>query len=544
MSKKIEEILSSLSTEEKAAQTIIPILFTFIDEEGIEKELEHWKSFTSKNGLGGFFFIKGDLPVLRRFATELQAANSKVPGLIAADLENGAGRFDGCTSFPDLLALGAANDETSAYQMGKAAALEGLSFGVNWTYSPVLDIMSNPENPITQNRCYGDDPEKIIAMSTAHIKGMQDHGLAACAKHFPGDGLDSHDQHICTSVNDLSMEDWMDSFGRIYKESFKADVWTVMIGHIALPAWDDEKSIYNIPQPATLSKKIVTDLLRKELGFKGLIVTDAMGMGGVTGSLDRKDRIIKTFNAGSDMLLFTKIEDFDSVLQGVQEGRISMERLNDAVRHILELKEKLGLLENYIIFGDGPSVEKKKQFEEAAMNIAHKSMVIVRNDDKAFPIKESRGNKKALMVSLVHHHFFEDTENGKWGSIMMDALKERGYDVDHRINPDIPYFEFIAADYDRIFINFIFPAEWGIGSSRSVGVQNRMFMGNFLRESRGKAIFTSFASPYHLRDVPQLPNYINVHSFSERSQLEVVKAWFGEVDIKKNISPVSNLSRF
>ncbi|NKB24016.1 MAG: hypothetical protein GKR87_06495 [Kiritimatiellae bacterium] len=168
--------------------------------------------------------------------------------------------------------------------------------------------------------------------------------MVACAKHFPGDGVDDLDQHVVTSVNSLSLEKWWAVFGQTFGKNIEAGVLSIMIGHIAFPAWDNHLDQRRIQRPATVSRRIVTDLLRKRLGFEDLIITDDMSMGGIAGYMNRKDRTVGCLNAGCDMLLFPRLpEDYTILCEAYSSGTLSGDRITDATRRVLELKTRLGL---------------------------------------------------------------------------------------------------------------------------------------------------------------------------------------------------------
>lgn len=183
------------------------------------------------------------------------------------------------TAFPPLLALAAADDEALAYEYGKYTALEGRAAGFTWALAPGMDLLLNWLNPVITTRCLGDNPERAAKLASAIIRGMQDHGLAACAKHFPGDGVDFRDQHIITTVNDLSEAEWLTTYGEVTSRVIAAGVLSVMTGHIALP-WAESAGRTEAPVPATVSAAVTNGLLRERLGFDGVVISDALDMGG------------------------------------------------------------------------------------------------------------------------------------------------------------------------------------------------------------------------------------------------------------------------
>ena len=230
--------------------------------------------------------------------------NAKIPILVTSDFENGCGSMlKGLTPMPYLMGLGATNSEEIAYNYGKATALEARSMGANWSFSPVADLNINKRNPLVNVRGIGDDPEHAIRLLKQVVRGMQENGLAACAKHFPGDGLDYRDQHIVTTYNDLTLEDWKKLSGRVFQELIDDGVYSIMAGHITLPDYQKEIFSNGMKLPATLSYELITNLLKKEMGFDGVVVTDALRMGGFMGWYKtQRQAEIESFKAGYDAL--------------------------------------------------------------------------------------------------------------------------------------------------------------------------------------------------------------------------------------------------
>ena len=460
-------------------------------------------------------------------------APCRIPMVVSADLEAGAGHVvDGGVPFPEPLAVAAANEPELAYTLGRAAAREGRHAGIHWTFAPVVDVNLHPDNPIANTRSLGDDPERVARLAQAILRGMQEHGLAACAKHFPGDGVDDLDHHTATSVNSLSKADWRRISGFTFAKAIEAGVWSVMIGHIALPAWDAERDARGVYRPASLNAKLVTDLLRGELGFDGLIVTDDMNMGGVAGYTDRRTRTVACIAAGCDMLLFPKPGDDALLLDAVQSGALSQARLDEAARRVLAFKARLNL--HHDVVGEAISTEERRAFEDASQQIAERAVVKVRDLNGTLPIRHLQPGAKVLTITL--------SSNDQEAPEVDHALRERGYIVDHVYNPDSIDFGDTTFAYDAVFVNFIFKAVWGLQSVRSVGLHNRIFIGGFYSD-HPCVVFTSFGSPYHLRMFNGLPNYMNAHSSCPDSQRAAVRAWFGETAISRDNSPVANLLR-
>lgn len=456
---------------------------------------------------------------------------SQIPLVVAADLERGPGPvIVGDVMFPDPLAVAAADDAAGARMMGTAAALEGRAAGIHWTFAPVADINLNPQNPIANTRSLGDDPEKISRLIVEILSGMQASGLAACAKHFPGDGVDLVDQHITTSVNSLPMERWWATFGKTFGSAIEAGVWSIMIGHIALPAWDPVRNECGVPRPGTLSPRIILNLLRKGLGFQGIIVSDDMNMGGVACYTTRRVKAVGCIAAGCDIFLFPRLpEDYHALVEAADSGELTGERIDDAARRVLEFKARLGLQHNTA--GRPTSDTEKASFRSASKKIARNALVKVRDVRGLLPLRGLKAGSKILTITI-------SVENGHLPVIDLE-LARRGFLVEHRQNPtECRPFETLE-EYDAVFVNLSFRATWAYGSAGCTGFHNRIFLGAF-PFCHPRVVFTSFGSPYSLREYRNFPNLINAHSNSPDSQQAAVAAWFGEISFAGS-SPVGGL---
>lgn len=523
----VEASFAALGIEDKVAQLLIPTLGAY------DYRRETVDAFLAERMLGGIFVGMADRDRHRAEIAQLQA-HCRIPMVVASDLEAGAGHFvRGGVPFPEPLAVAAANDAQLAYTLGTAAAREGREAGIHWTFAPVVDVNVNPDNPIANTRSLGDDPGRVAHLAEAIVRGMQEHRLAACAKHFPGDGVDDLDQHTVTSVNTLSREDWHRISGLPFRQAIEAGVWSVMVGHIALPAWDDIQNACGVYRPASISPKLVTGLLRGELGFQGLIVTDDMNMGGVAGYAKRRERTVACIAAGCDMLLFPKLpDDYIALVEAVRSGALPETRVDEAVRRILAFKARLNL-HTGALFGPAVAAQDQQAFAEASRQIAAAAIVKVRDLHGTLPIQHLRPGAKVLTITLASD--FQDLPE------VERALRARGYHVDHVYNPTDLRLSDQTFAYDAVFVNFVFKAMWGVQSVRSVGLHNRIFIGGFYSD-HPCVVFTSFGSPYHLRMFNTLPNYLNVHSSCPDSQRAAVQVWFGNAEAC-GASPVAHLLR-
>jgi beta-N-acetylhexosaminidase len=523
----VDATFAMLRTEDKVAQLLIPTLGSY------DYRREAVDAFLAERALGGIFVGIADRDQHREEIAKLQA-RCAIPLVVASDLEAGAGHFvRGGVPFPEPLAVAAADDAQLAYTVGTAAAREGRYAGIHWTFAPVVDVNVNPDNPIANTRSLGDDPERVAHLAVAIARGMQEHGLAACAKHFPGDGVDDLDQHTVTSVNTLSRQAWYRISGFPFRQVIDAGVWSVMVGHIALPAWDASQNVCGVYRPASISHTLVTGLLRGELGFQGLIVTDDVNMGGIAGYAKRRERTVACIAAGCDMLLFPKLpDDYAMLIDAVRSGTLPEARVDDAVRRILAFKARLNL-HTGALFGPPVAAREQRAFAQTSRQIAAAAIVKVRDLHGTLPIRHLRPGAKVLTITLASDA--QDVPE------VDHALRERGYHVDHMYNPDDLRLSDHTFAYDAVFVNFVFKGMWGVQSVRSVGAHNRIFIGGFYSD-HPCVVFTSFGSPYHLRMFSTLPNYLNVHSSCPDSQRAALQVWFGAAEAY-GTSPVAHLVR-
>ena len=339
--KWVEDTIAGMTTEEKIGQLFFNM--------GSSRDEEYLKMTVDKYHIGGIRYNPATAAEVREQNRILQE-NSKIPLIIACNTENGGNGacVDG-TMIGAQTKIGATGDVKYARALGKMANAEAASIGCNLSFAPVSDIYYNWHNPVVGLRTYGNDPERVMKMTQAYLEGAHENpGFCCAAKHFPGDGLDDRDQHVANSVNTFSCEEWDATFGKIYQNLIDNGLEAIMAGHIMLPSYtramnpgiqDDDI------MPATLSKELLTDLLKGKMGFNGMVLTDASHMVGMTCRMKRSEMIPAAIAAGCDMFLFFNDmdEDFASMLNGYKTGVITDERLEDALHRILALKAHMGL---------------------------------------------------------------------------------------------------------------------------------------------------------------------------------------------------------
>jgi beta-N-acetylhexosaminidase len=541
----VDTTLATLTLREKIGQTAQERFSGFPGDKA-----ETMQRYFEDNPLGSLFcggeIILGagaTADVIRNGLALCQQA-SKVPLLIAGDLECGAGAaISGLTVFPHMMALGATNDEKLAYEYGKCTAQEGRAAGFTWTFAPVVDLLQNWLNPVVSNRCLGDRPEHVAPLAKAVIRGMQEHGLSACAKHFPGDGIDFRDQHLVTSVNSLTEEDWWKNHGRVFQEVIAQGVYSIMIGHIALPWLEPLTAGQRRVRPATVSHKIITELLREEMGFQGVIVSDALIMAGFTGWGAYEQRIVEAFNAGNDVMLWPG-PDYSPVMErAVNEGRVTVERLDESVRRVLTLKARVGLCDlqessrdphALDLSGSHLAPELDQKVRAVAQDVAAKSVTLVRNSAHLLPLDPARVKRVLLhkAVSPVPAH--KDSLDN-----LVARLRARNLDLTILENGnclDIWKREQSGERWDAYIVAFSLQIHQMKNTVRPVGPMGEVIW-TLQTVETVQPIVVSLGTPFLLNEMPFLDTLVNCYSSSDGSVEALVCALFGEAPFF-NFSPV------
>jgi beta-N-acetylhexosaminidase len=381
----------------------------------------------------------------------------------------------------------------------------------------------NFDNPITNIRSLGDDPDSVSRLASTMIRALQQHGLAATAKHFPGDGIDDRDQHLLTSVNSMPFGQWMVTYGRVWKAVIDAGVMCIMPGHISLPDYQGYVEHPASAPPATLSRKLLVDLLRQELGFEGLIVSDNASMIGLTTRASADERVVKSIASGIDIYLNADPDlDYDRLIRSVHDGRLSEERVRQAARRVLEMKARINLLEDQS--EPAPTGEQTAAFQRAAQEMAEKSITILRGSEPLLP--EMTPSTRVLTVTygqLSPRMGMTDLE------AFDQALRERGFQVDHLLNPDSRELRSAASEHDVVFVNLFQMPMMSLGSARLTS-SFRTWGWRSLFVDHPAVAYTTFGSPYVAYELPHIPNLIATYGSGNDSQRAAVKVWLGEME--------------
>ncbi|MFP4059478.1 MAG: glycoside hydrolase family 3 protein [Bacteroidales bacterium] len=523
-----------LSLREKIGQTLIHMPNPE-EEINLHGSLE---KFMEKNPVGGMFSLNRDgenytYKLLDRYKKYLKA--SKIPLFHIDDMESGAGcNIQDLTALPHLMALGATGSEDIAYNYGKATAIEARCAGVTWVFAPVVDLPLNPLNPTTTHRAVGDDPEMVVRIVSQIIKGMQDHGLAATLKHFPGDGIDYRDQHLLTSCNSLSMDEWWKYSGRAFQGCIDAGAYAIMPGHISLPAYQKEK-IEGLYPPATLSRELLTNLLKEEMDFKGVIVSDALVMSGFKGYFSDEQADIEAFKAGCDVMLWTTPNYINNMEKAVLSGEVAMERLDDAVSRIWDLKNKLGLFDSSFPDMEALTPEITDFARKTAIELAENSITLLRDKKNLLPLDKGKHKKILLAGVAPYQSKFEDLV------VFKEELEKRGAEVTFqknvRFETDLKYTDTLSEKYDLIIFAIHRHAHHPIGPMSFTGDEaESIWAVNSL--DRNKTIVVSLGNPHFYNEYFEgVHVYINAYSHVDFSQKALVKALYGEIPFRGK-SPV------
>jgi len=355
-------------------------------------------------------------------------SGAEIPIFISADQEGGTvTRLKGATHFPGNMALGAANDKYLTEQVAKATAAELKNLGINVNLAPVLDVNNNPANPVIGVRSFGEDPERVAELGAAYIKGLQSEGVTATAKHFPGHGDTDTDSHLDLPIikHQRSRLDQVELYP--FKKAVEAGVDSIMTAHVYFPAIEKEEGI-----PATLSEAVLTDLLRKELNFDGLIITDCMEMNAIVNTFGTVEGAVRTIEAGSDTVLVShsyqrQINAIEAVIDAVKSGRISEKRIDASVKRILTLKGKRINLEQ-IGQADSEQIDLKSH-QKIAQKLAEKALTLVKNRD-IFPIKKVK-TKKITVVDFEMGRVSLAEDAGEKSNLFVNYLGQEVENLEH-----------------------------------------------------------------------------------------------------------------
>jgi beta-N-acetylhexosaminidase len=526
----VDALLNGLSTRDKIAQLVIPWIagsYAAFDDEAF-KRMQEW---VDSLHIGGLLVSVGSPLDVAAKLNRLQE-RSQLPLLVTSDLEAGTAiRLNGGTPFPPNMGIGAAGSDTNAYELGRITALEGRAVGIHLAFAPVADVNNNPANPIINTRSFGEDPGAVARLVAAEIRGLQEHGMLSGAKHFPGHGDTGTDSHIALPVSNV---DWrrLDTVELVpFRSAIAAGVASIMSAHIALPGVDG-----GLLRPGTVAPNILTGILRDSLGFKGLVVTDALNMGGVA-NLYGAEAGVRAFVAGADILLQPADPRIaiNAMIAAVARGEVSSERLDRSVRRVLEIKRQLGLFQRRTVPLDSiPSIVGRAEFQAEARDMASRSIVMVK--DVGGTVHALKRARPAL--SLIS---YGDDDTRSLGNTMAGELRSRGYPVTvFKLWPASgpASYDSAAAVIARSSVTLFAAADRPVPWRGTVGLPEAMMN---LMDSTALArptVLVSLGNPYLISSLPNVGSYLIGWRANTVTEQAVARALAGETAITGTL-PIS-----
>jgi beta-N-acetylhexosaminidase len=558
--KWVERTLKKMSVEEKVGQMIMVwAKGGFVNVNS--PEYIELRDTMRKYHLGGFgFTVPTPLGFLQK-TEPLEAAalinqlqrDSKLPLMFAADFERGLSmRLNGGTAFPHAMAFGAAGKPEYAEAFGRITAQESRAIGVEWNWFPDADVNSNPLNPIINTRSFSEDPAEVSAMVTAYIKGSHEGGMLTTAKHFPGHGDTATDSHLGLAAVNGDQNHLETIELPPFRAAIQAGVDAVMIAHVTVPALDNGPN-----RVATNSPLIVDEMLKKALGFKGLVVTDALSMNGLmriyaNSSNPSGAAAVATVKAGNDMVLIPQDVEgaYEGLLQAVKSGEIPLAQIDVSVRKILNAKASVGLNKARLVnLDDVDKVVADPKSVALAQQVADDAITLVRDNGKVLPLRPSpklgtngyvnpyTSVRKAddRLLALI----FTDDVRSDWGREFELQLRHRvrGAEVIY-VDPELA--PFLASDIaDKAArAQTVIAAVYAVPSAGKAINDPTAVLNAVLRNAAEKTVVVAMGSPYVASGLPQVQNYLCTFSNSVTSENSAVRALFGEITIRGRL-PVS-----
>ncbi len=524
----VDSTIAGMSLEEKIGQLFI--------NHNNDYSPEYLDGILENYHVGGMRYRPGPSAAVQDHIRYAQS-KTRIPLLVASNPEmGGAGSCDDGTFVSTHLQAGSHPDKAIARQMGRVAGVETAALGCNWAFAPIVDIHYNWRNTVISTRAFGNTPEIVVERAKEYFDGISESATVCAMKHFPGDGMDERDQHVVTSYNTFGYEEWNRTYGHVYREMIGHGVQSIMIGHIGAP----ELSRHFRPGladgdilPATLAPELLQDLLRGELGFNGLILTDASQMIGLTQAMKRKDLVPATIAAGCDMFLFFRnpAEDFEYMLDGYKSGVISEERLHDALRRILALKASLGLhrkpAAELVPPAEALAVIGSDAHRGVAAAIADKTVTLVKDTAYNLPITPET-HPRIRLYGISGGADFTRADPLAYLDTVKAELEDAGFEVhlfktaDQReaagetgVNFMSVISEEATGDYaDKYDAAFVFANVKGFAQESAIRIKWSTPMAAEIPwyVTEVPTVFVSLNQPNHLIDVPMVKTAIHAHA--------------------------------
>ncbi len=537
--KWVEDTIASMTIEEKIGQLFVNMV---ANEE--ERKPENIKKVLDTYHPGAIRYHNASKEELLDMTNCLQQT-TKIPLLIASNCEAGGnGGTKGGTPIANGAALAAIDSEDAVLQMAEVAAKEAAAIGCNWNFAPIVDLPYNWRNTIIQLRAFNNNPDDVIRYSKAFFKGMRSQNLATCMKHFPGDGTEENDQHLLMGINEYDCDKWDATFGKVYKELIDDGVMTIMAGHIALPEYSrklrpgiKDEDI----RPATLAPELITDLLKGQLGFNGLVVTDASHMIGMFGAtIPRSEQVPQAIAAGCDMYLFfnDREEDFGYMMEGYKNGTITEERLNDALHRILGVKAALNL---HTQQAEGKLVKSKEGLEvvgceehrKISREFADKYVTLVKDRLGYLPMTPEKYKRIKLVyigseAMVIAGTKFKSNDENIIKDIV-EQLEKEGFIVDAEVATKKGKMEEFKKNYDCVLLVLNVQGFAQFNTMR-VKWDEPVKQPWYMSELPTFVVSLSFTN--NLIDVPMARCYINAYMDHHESFEAVLEKMMGKSEFK------------
>ena len=555
-----EKTVRKLSLEEKVGQLfMVWVRAQFLNQDSetyaqLRDNINryHVGSFAMTVPVDGPFLIKSEPYEAAMLLNRLQQ-DSKLPLLFAADFERGLTmRLNGPTIFPHAMAFGAAGKPEYSQAFGRITAEESRAIGIHWNFFPVADVNSNPVNPVINTRSFGEDPQQVGDLVAAYIKGAHEGGMLSTAKHFPGHGDTATDSHLGVARVSGDIAHLKSIELPPFQKAIDAGVDSVMVAHVSVPALEPDPN-----RVATISSAVVTDLLKKQMKFQGIVTTDALDMAGLTrlyaSNVGRA--AVEAFKAGNDLLLIPADLDasYKAMMQAVASGEIPAARLDESVLRILKTKASLGLHKARLV--DIASISSqvgKPQNIAAGQQVADDAVTLVRDNGKLLPLKSVgtvQGGLPYMTTEETHNHLVvvvlsEDVRTDA-GRMLARQVRSRVPDanviyVDPRVAAGMNEEILKAVDEAQAVIAavYVIPTPGGLKNSVAVADATGVLLNRLMEHAAEKTAVVAMGNPYVMADFPTIQNYLCTFSNASISELSAVKALFGEITIRGHL-PVS-----
>jgi beta-N-acetylhexosaminidase len=536
-----QRVLDGMTLEEKAGQLIMPWVLGDFAPEGSDSH-ERVLTYIEEHKIGGVIMSVGTPFEVAAKLNDFQR-HSEIPLLVAADLETGAGfrmrgaiympgsiDLGGATDFPALMAVGATGQERLAYEMGRVTAIEARAVGIHVPFAPVLDVNNNPDNPIINVRSFGEDPARVAQMGIAFIQGVQDNGAIATGKHFPGHGDTETDSHVALPVirHDRARMDSVEL--RPFQEAIDAGMGAIMTAHISVPSLNG-----GVREPSTLSPLVLTDVLRDQMGFDGIVFTDAMDMSAIAQQHDSGEAAVRAVEAGADVILMPASVGgaIEGMVESVRSGRISESRLDESTLRVLEMKQDLELNKVRMVSIENiPQLVGIPAHTGVASRIAERSITLLKNDRALLPLA---GTRSARVMSISYRRS-SDVLAGRYFNRALRGtyprLSTAELDGDSAENA---YEDVLRRARDQALV-IVSTYVTAVSYSGSVAIPEELI--EFIEQLRRIGVphaVVSFGNPYLISDFPDVQAYMLAWNGSEASQRAAAGALVGDTQIGGHI---------